>query len=71
MVLAAMSIYLQQKGLIGQEEMQLIATIAGGFTIVKTVDRNIGDKKAEPSPVTVNTTGEVSSDTIEKIINNN
>jgi hypothetical protein len=39
MIIGALSIYLQAKGYIGEAEMQLIATITAGFTIVKTFDR--------------------------------
>jgi hypothetical protein len=46
MVIGAVSIYLQTKGFIGEPEMILVATIMGGFTVVRTVDR-IGDKKVE------------------------
>ena len=51
MVIAALVVYLQQKGLLGTAEMQLIATITGGFTIVGTIDRNIGDKKVEAAVI--------------------
>ncbi len=70
-VIAAVSVYLQQKGIFGQEEMQLIATVTGAFTVIRSLDR-VSDKKVEAAeatastatataPVTVNTTGEVSS----------
>ena len=39
LVIGAVSIYAQQKRWIGEAEMLLIATITGGFTIVRTVDR--------------------------------
>lgn len=39
MVIAALAIYLQQKGFLGDAEMLLIATITAGFTIVRTIDR--------------------------------
>lgn len=39
MVIAAVSVYAQAKGYIGQPEMLLIATITAGFTVVRTVDR--------------------------------
>ncbi len=38
-VIGALSIYLQSKGFIGDPEMILIATITGGFTVVRTIDR--------------------------------
>lgn len=50
LVLAAVAIYLQQKGILGTEEMQLIASITGGFTIIRTVDRT-GDKKVEAAEI--------------------
>jgi hypothetical protein len=43
LVIGAISIYLQSKGIIGEAEMILIATITSGFIVVKTVDRNTGD----------------------------
>ncbi len=43
LVIGAVSMYLQAKGIIGQPEMVLIATITSGFIVVKTVDRNTGD----------------------------
>lgn len=46
-VIGAVSLYLSAKGLIGEAEMVLIATITGGFTLVRTVDRNVGDAKVE------------------------
>jgi hypothetical protein len=46
LVIGAVSIYLKMKGFIGEPEMMLIATITSGFTIIKTLDRNIGDAKA-------------------------
>lgn len=39
LVIGAASIYLKAKGLIGEPEMYLIATITGGFVAVRTVDR--------------------------------
>lgn len=48
MVIAAVSYYLQSKGIIGDAEMILIATIAGGFVGVRTFDRAseyLGGKK--------------------------
>jgi len=40
-VLIAVTGYLEAKGYIGQSEMVMIWTIAGGFGIVKTVDRTV------------------------------
>lgn len=39
MVIGAFAVYLKMRGLIGDAEMQLIATIAAGFVVVKTVDK--------------------------------
>lgn len=39
MVIGALSIYLKSKGLIGESEMLLIATVMGGFVAVKTIDK--------------------------------
>lgn len=39
MVLAAVMLYLQQKGLIGTEEAVLVGSIAAGFWGSQTVDR--------------------------------
>lgn len=47
-VIAALSVYAQTKGWIGDPEMLLIATITSGFTVVRTVDR-LGDKRVEAS----------------------
>lgn len=39
MIIAAVSVYLQSKGWIGEAEMLLIASITAGFTLVRTIDR--------------------------------
>lgn len=39
MVIAALAVYLQTKGIIGEPEMLLIATITAGFVTVGTIDR--------------------------------
>lgn len=39
LLVGAISLYLQQKGLIGEAELLLISTIAGGFIGIRTVDR--------------------------------
>jgi len=44
LIIGAVAMYLQTKGIIGEPEMVLIATITAGFITVKTVDR-IGDSK--------------------------
>lgn len=41
MILTAVSVYLGAKGIIGAPEMLLITTITAGFTIIRTVDRNV------------------------------
>lgn len=51
-VIAAVSIYLKMKGVIGESEMTLIATIAAGFTIVKTVDKNVGEAGISAAQIT-------------------
>lgn len=44
-IIGAVAIYLQVKGIFGEAEMNLIAAIMGGFTLVRTIDRNTGDAK--------------------------
>lgn len=39
MVIGALSVYLKTKGLIGEPEMALLATLAAGFVAIRTVDR--------------------------------
>lgn len=39
MVIGAISIYLKSKGLIGEPEMVLIATVSAGFVAIRTADR--------------------------------
>lgn len=39
MVVGAVSIYLKMKGIIGEAEMQLIATLTAGFIAIKTIDK--------------------------------
>ena len=39
MLVGAVALYLKSKGYLGDAEMILIATITGGFTIVRTIDR--------------------------------
>ncbi len=53
-VIAAVSLYLQQKGYIGDAEMLMIATITAGFTTIRTVDR-ISDKKVEVAEIAAGT----------------
>ena len=38
-IIGAVAIYLQAKGIIGEPEMTLVATVAGLFVTVRTVDR--------------------------------
>jgi hypothetical protein len=47
LIIGALSIYLKAKGILGESEMSLIATIMGGFIVVKSVDKlgkNIGSE---------------------------
>lgn len=46
MVIGALSIYLKARGIIGEPEMALIATISAGFIVVRTVDR-LGEEVAK------------------------
>lgn len=39
LVLGAVAFYLQQKGIFGTAEMLLVATITGGFVVIRTTDR--------------------------------
>jgi hypothetical protein len=39
LVIGAISLYLKTKGIIGDPETILIATILGGFITIKTIDR--------------------------------
>ena len=63
LVIGAASIYAKQRGWIGEPEMILIATITGGFTIVRTVDRAT-EQKITAAAVS---TGEVKASTVIKI----
>jgi len=63
LVIGAASIYAQAKGWIGEAEMLLIATVTGGFTIVRTVDRAT-EQKITAAAVS---TGEVKASTVIKI----
>lgn len=51
MIIGALAIYLQMKGLIGDAEMWLVGTISAGFVGIKTIDRNTGDAKVEAATV--------------------
>lgn len=59
LVIGAVSIYLKAKGWIGEPEMLLIATITGGFTIIRTADRatEVLSSTKEP-PVSTNEAGD-------------
>jgi hypothetical protein len=49
-VIAAVTLYLQQKGYIGEAELALIGTLTAGFVTVGTVDRlgkNLGMTEAQ------------------------
>lgn len=39
MAIGAVSVYLKSKGLIGDPEVQLLATLSAGFVAIRTVDR--------------------------------
>lgn len=39
MVLGAVAVYVQAKGWLGEDERNLIATLAAGFITIKTLDR--------------------------------
>lgn len=74
MVIGAVSMYLKAKGIIGEPEMLLIATITGGFIVVKTVDRNTGDAVmgaaevgGKKTTVTMPPDSEVTASTKEKV----
>lgn len=51
MVIGAVAIYLEAKGLIGDPEMLLVATLTAGFIGIKTIDRNTGDAKVEAATI--------------------
>lgn len=46
-VIGSLALYLQAKGIFGDAEMTLVASITGIFTLVRTVDRNTGDARIE------------------------
>ena len=58
MIVGATAVYLQAKGVLGEAEMLLIATITAGFTIVRTADR-MSEQKIIAAGVT---TGQVSAE---------
>lgn len=39
MIVGAVAVYLKMKGLIGEPEMQLIATLSATFIAVRTIDK--------------------------------
>ena len=43
-VIGAVVLYLNTKGYIGQSEMMLIETILGGHIVIRTIDKNLGEK---------------------------
>ena len=61
MIIGAVSIYLKTKGLIGEAEMVLIATIMAGFITVKTIDKNVGEANIIAAGIS---TGEVSTEDV-------
>ena len=60
MVIAAVSIYAQAKGWIGQPEMLLIASVTAGFTVVRTIDR----ATEQPIIAAAVTTGQVQASAV-------
>jgi len=60
MIVGAVAVYLQAKGVLGEAEMLLIATITAGFTIVRTADR-MSEQKIIAAGVT---TGQVSAEEV-------
>lgn len=64
MVIGALSLYLRTKGWIGDAETILIATIAGGFITVATIDR-ISEKKLDVARIMTDTTVKESEKNIE------
>lgn len=66
MIIGAVAIYLQSKGFIGEAEMQLIATVTAGFTLIKTIDKNMGEAKENMTTVSMpNTVSTVTASTTE------
>ena len=55
LVIGAVSIYVMQKGYIGEAEMQLVATLTGVFVTVRTIDR-FGEKPQKVVELTEETT---------------
>ncbi len=70
LVIGALSIYFKAKGIIGEPEMILIATITAGFTTIRTIDRNIGDAKAGVTTVSMPSSVSSVSATTDQTINN-
>ncbi len=68
LVIGALSIYLKAKGIIGEPEMVLIATITAGFTTIRTIDRNIGDARAGITTVSMPTSVTSVSATTDNVI---
>jgi hypothetical protein len=64
MIIGALSIYLKAKGLIGEPEMMLIATITAGFVAVKTLDKNVGEAKILSAGVS---TGDVQTEDVADV----
>jgi hypothetical protein len=54
LVLGAVAYYLQQKGIFGESEMLLVATITAGFIGIKTLDRASEKLGPQPPVVTLN-----------------
>lgn len=64
LIIGAVSIYLKTKGIIGEAEMILIATITGGFITVRTIDKNVGEAKILSAGVS---TGEVATEEVTNV----
>jgi hypothetical protein len=53
-VIGSVAVYLQAKGIFGEAEMILTASITSLFTLVRTIDRNTGDAKVGAAKASVN-----------------
>lgn len=52
--IGAIAVYLKTKGLIGEPEMLLVATITSGFVLIRTTDR-LGEKLGpQPEKIILN-----------------
>ncbi len=64
LVIGAVAIYLKGKGIIGEPEMQLIATLSAVFITVRTIDKNVGEAKIISAGVS---TGNVATEDVANI----